>query len=57
VKRHPLRRIVGHEREDLAPGVERVVEVLECGHRSHIKSDFRGKTHPARRRCWQCSKS
>lgn len=52
--RAPLRKTVGYERHDRYPEV--VLEVLECGHRQHPRTDMIGETNAVRRRCQKCAK-
>ena len=52
MSRKPLRKVVGF-------GINifgNATEALECGHVLLRKSDGRGPTTAARRRCWKCEK-
>jgi hypothetical protein len=50
----PLRKVVG--REPLDPATDQWGrEILECGHRQHVREDFIGPTNANRRRCRQCA--
>lgn len=56
VKKGPLRRVVGEEWVEIAKGIEKPIEVLECGHRQRIPIDAFGPYYSDRRRCGQCWK-
>lgn len=56
----PLRRIVRTEIEEVkgtwGMAINRIYEVLECGHRVSVRKDFYGETNAYRRRCRFCQK-
>jgi hypothetical protein len=58
----PLRKVIGGQYQEImladgtGSGVQRFVEVLECGHRQPPVSDIIGETNAQARRCAICAK-
>jgi len=51
-RRAPLRKVI----RELQNAAGSWMEVLECGHQQHKRSDYIGHTNAIRRRCLKCAK-